>query len=390
MRFRKSVRLAPGLRLNFSGSGASLTAGPRGASVSFGSRGVYLNSGIPGTGLYSRSRLAISARPAAQPAPPGKVSVKASVTVEDDGTVLFNDADGNPLSDSLTNRAKRQHGEDIRRMLAEVCDRINAEREALATIHAFTPPPDDIPTLTPESFGLEEPTRPEPHALGMLDRIFGRRAKFEAEFEAALKGYERDLKEWEYKKATFLRAAAAKCAEFDSRLRTDVAFMQQVFEDNLLDISWPRETAVSFQASDDGAAISIDVDLPEIEDLPSRVATLPDRGYKLRLKELKTKELQELYLRHVHAIGFRVIGEAFATLPAVMEVTLSAFTQRAAGSTGHVGDVYVYSVKMPRDGWSLLNFQNLSAIDPVATFERFYLRRKIGKSGRLEQIEPIA
>ncbi len=39
MRFRKSIKLAPGLRPNLSGRGASLTVGPRGASVNFGTRG---------------------------------------------------------------------------------------------------------------------------------------------------------------------------------------------------------------------------------------------------------------------------------------------------------------------------------------------------------------
>jgi len=57
LRFRRSIKLAPGVRLNFSGSGMSLRAGPRGASISFGRRGAYLNTGIPGAGLYARERL---------------------------------------------------------------------------------------------------------------------------------------------------------------------------------------------------------------------------------------------------------------------------------------------------------------------------------------------
>ena len=57
MRFRRSIRLGKGLRLNLSKSGLSLTAGFRGASVNFGPRGTYLNTGIPGTGLYDRKRI---------------------------------------------------------------------------------------------------------------------------------------------------------------------------------------------------------------------------------------------------------------------------------------------------------------------------------------------
>ena len=56
-RFRRSIRLAPGIRLNLSSRGLSATVGPRGASVNVGPRGTYANVGIPGTGLSSRTRL---------------------------------------------------------------------------------------------------------------------------------------------------------------------------------------------------------------------------------------------------------------------------------------------------------------------------------------------
>lgn len=58
IRFRRRIKLAPGLRLNLSGSGLSLSAGPRGTSMTFGGRrGTYMNTGISGTGLYAREAL---------------------------------------------------------------------------------------------------------------------------------------------------------------------------------------------------------------------------------------------------------------------------------------------------------------------------------------------
>ena len=56
-RFRRSVRLFPGVRLNFSRSGVSTSIGVRGASMTFGSRGTYANVGMPGSGLSYRTRL---------------------------------------------------------------------------------------------------------------------------------------------------------------------------------------------------------------------------------------------------------------------------------------------------------------------------------------------
>mgnify|MGYP003340065675 FL=1 len=56
-RFYKRIKLMPGVRLNVSGSGTSLSVGRRGASVTFSSRGTFLNTGIPGTGIAIRARI---------------------------------------------------------------------------------------------------------------------------------------------------------------------------------------------------------------------------------------------------------------------------------------------------------------------------------------------
>ena len=55
-RFYKRVTLFPGVRVNLSGSGASLSVGVRGAHVTLGRRGVTRTLGIPGTGIFYTSR----------------------------------------------------------------------------------------------------------------------------------------------------------------------------------------------------------------------------------------------------------------------------------------------------------------------------------------------
>ena len=56
-RFRRSVKVFPGVRVNFSGSGVSTSVGSRGTSVTIGKRGTYLNLGVPGTGVSFRQRI---------------------------------------------------------------------------------------------------------------------------------------------------------------------------------------------------------------------------------------------------------------------------------------------------------------------------------------------
>ncbi|MCL6613235.1 MAG: DUF4236 domain-containing protein [Firmicutes bacterium] len=64
-RFRKSIRLAKGVRLNLSKGGLGLSLGGRGFRVGVGPRGVYTSAGIPGTGLYSINYLGKGERRAA-------------------------------------------------------------------------------------------------------------------------------------------------------------------------------------------------------------------------------------------------------------------------------------------------------------------------------------
>lgn len=115
LRFRRSIRLAPGLRLNFGKRGVSLSAGVRGVSVTFGGRGTYANVGLPGTGLSVRGRISgPSARhghaSAPRQSPGGPIrseTVSINVKLKDNGTVLFDDAADQPLPANLDRRPSK-------------------------------------------------------------------------------------------------------------------------------------------------------------------------------------------------------------------------------------------------------------------------------------------
>lgn len=55
--YRKRVKIAPGVHLNFSKNGVSTSIGPKGAKVTFGKNGTYMSTSIPGTGLYNRQKI---------------------------------------------------------------------------------------------------------------------------------------------------------------------------------------------------------------------------------------------------------------------------------------------------------------------------------------------
>jgi hypothetical protein len=396
LRFRRSIRLAPGLRLNFSGSGASVSAGPRGFSTTFGSRGTFLNAGIPGTGLYTRSRIGSSSRgtpvsPSRDPTNPSTISVSAAITVKDDGTVEFKDLDGNPLPDEWIARAKRQKGDQIRELIVKACNQMNEKVEALGTIHVHTPPPHERLRYEAGRFDVPKPMQPEakPHGfLGWLfksvrERIDAENAEKEADYIAA-------LDEWQAAKKVFEKVETERRLLLEERVFSDVGAMEEVLEGALQAISWPRETVVSAEVDEGGRLVLLDVDLPEIEDLPKTTASVPSRGYKMTIREIGPTKLQKLYMQHVHGVGFRIIGEAFAVLPKADEIILSAYSQRANKATGAVTDEYLYSVRVKRSDWSAIRFDNLVGLDVITALERFELQRDMSKTGIFRPVEPLS
>lgn len=59
-RFRKTISILPGVRINLSKTGVSGSLGGNGATVNVGKRGQMVTLGIPGTGLSYRTPLGLT------------------------------------------------------------------------------------------------------------------------------------------------------------------------------------------------------------------------------------------------------------------------------------------------------------------------------------------
>ncbi len=75
-RFRKSIKLFPGVRINLSKSGVSTSVGVPGATVNFSDRGTRTTVGIPGTGMSYSERVSGSNNGE----PPGEPETQGSGT----------------------------------------------------------------------------------------------------------------------------------------------------------------------------------------------------------------------------------------------------------------------------------------------------------------------
>lgn len=393
LRFRKSIKLAPGVRMNLSGSGLSWTLGPRGASIGLGKRGTYLNTGIPGTGLYAREPLRSSSSRAAQrnaSTPAQTTNVSLNVTVSDDGAVTITDEDGNPAPEAFVDAAKKQKGDVIQALIVKKCNEINDQIEALARLHLGAPNPNEHPVYTAQSFPEPEPGAPRPKTPSFLDKLFkGRRTRLDAQNAAALSAYQAEHQGWKDRMAKFTASESRKKKLFDMALAGDPGAMEDFFGEILNDIVWPRETEVSFEVRDDGKELAFDVDLPELEDMPTKTASVPSRGFRVSVKALSPTAVQKMYAQHMHSIGFRLLGEAFGMLPTVRLVTLSGYSQRRSKSTGQQADEYLFSVRVQREQWMKIDFKALESIDVIESFTMFDLRRSMTKTGIFSPVEPF-
>ena len=306
MRFRKSLKIAKGVKLNLSKTGASFTLGTgKGISLNLGNKGAYLNWSIPGTGVYDRVRLdtvlkdklgglfgfgkaAAEEETAAAEAAPQKAAAKKT-------------AGKKTAAKKAPNRPSDEEMEAI------------AQEIALINIHQMAI---DV----------------APEAEGELDA-----ATAEAAIEGWLEGSE-----------------------------APIAFEIQA------EVLPEKDT------------IMIDLDLPEIEDMPvNKLSELADGTIKIKKKT--KKEQYEDYRTCVFGLGEYVASHAFTAVPQAKKIVVSAYTQRRSEKTGEAMDVFIYSVVFERTAFAA-GYQER---DPYDFCQDQRSRLYVLASGVMKEIAPF-
>jgi hypothetical protein len=357
--------------------------------MSYGKRGIASNLGIPGTGLSYRQSHGGTSTPR-ESAQPLTGSRAVTISIDDDGNVTYVDSStGHVLDQAWIELGKRQHADLIKKLISDKVAEINAAIDTLGSLHVYSPPPVE-PKYEKAAFVLPQPSTPVEKGVGLLGKMFSsKRAAIEQENEQTKRAWQDEMKKWEQLKAAHDAREERKKRRFEDEVRTDVEVMEGVLQGNFADIAWPRETDVSFEIRAGGALCVLDVDLPEIEDMPSVEAATTGRGFEVKKVDLSETRRRKVYMRHIHSVALRLIGEVFATLPRCEKVILSGYSQRHNAATGQLQDEYLLSVAVDRHQWRGLDFTALDKVDPVAAVERFECRRKMTKTGVFSAIEPL-
>lgn len=438
-RFRNTIRIAPGIRLNLGKRGVSLSTGVRGASVTLGKNGVWGNAGLPGTGMSYRTRLSESPshqrrvkRHASSDANIHSIKAVADLSeikweIDERGKVLLIDTKGQSLDASGRKAAWAEYKEDLNHWLASEMDRVNGDIDLIMEIHHDIAPPNSaVPDFEPSEFNLPAPIKPErprrprrPVKPELVDSLWnklipGRQQKAQQAYEEELVQWSQALEEWqrtcqaldkvfeeqmnEYDKQVFQwndswKTHRLKQSEnannFIDVISSNDAWMVEVLTAELNDLDWPRETLVDFDIDVQNNTVFIDVDLPQEEDIPSKTAHLSANQQRLLIKDKSSRQIREEYAHHIHGVILRVAGVAFALLPSIHKVVASGYTQILDSATGHETDQYLVSVEIDKNVFSQLNFEQTDHIDPVAALELFNLSRDMTKTGIFRPITPM-
>ena len=437
-RFRNTIRLAPGIRLNLGKRGISLSAGVRGASVTLGKNGLWGNVGAPGTGMSYRTRLSGSpshqrlAQREQQRQSDRAASLASELTafkaiLDEKGQVTLVDQEGQTLSASLRRMVWSDYADRMTTWLQSEMDTINGDTELLLDIHQdIVPPGNAIPDYESEAFDQPAPLKPERQRrpsrpvkpeleISFWDRLIpGRQQRliqaqaqdlqqWESELEAWKhhclqidKAYEQRLQQYERQVAEWNRAWDAHQHEqtqlaqvFTERLTTDESLVVEILTAELNDLDWPRETLVDFDIDLASQSVYLDVDLPEIEDIPARSAEFGARNRRLLIKDKSDRQRREEYARHIHGIILRLACVVLGLLPGIERVVISGYSQCQDSATGHINDDYLLSVAIDKRRFAELNFEQLEQVDPIAALERFDLRREMTKTGIFQSVAPV-
>jgi hypothetical protein len=309
--------------------------------------------------------------------------------IEDDGTLAFVDGTGAPASQYLVDLAKSQKRGAIVELIQQACDKVNGEVEALGCLHHDTPSPREKPRFLAPEYDEPQPVMSKPLTLGFWDKVFAsRKARIADANDSAHARWEEEMAGWRSRKCDYDSQLARRKLLVERLIYESVEAMEIFLEESLQDIAWPRETSLALEIQEGGAGAMLDVDLPEIEDMPTKHAAVPARGLKLSVKQLSATKVKRLYAEHVHGIVFRLVGEAFAALPNLQWVCVSGYSQRRDPATAQLRDDYLLSVRVTREDWDANDFEHMASIDVIEALVRYDLRRDMLKSGQLRTISP--
>lgn len=315
VRYRKSIKIVKGARVNVSKSGLSLSLGGAGHSVNYSSKGKKVTVGIPGSGIsYSTYQKKPDGKEnAVDRETRGVQSSALSIGMNDKGQISVFDSSGKQITDQTLLRkikastqfqAEKERLDNIRKQkIEQLLEESQNENEIFYNIHTLSPFVYDrdslarvIETMEPQKYEVEPFTKKEPSEQDILEMlqnealevvkgnflVINRKRKQYVQDNQLTRLREEKAK-WFSEKAAFekeqeeiaKRQNEIFLREFEDAKKAISGLMEgkeelidQVITEWISNCSLPVEINIEYDWNREKKEIYLDVDLPEIEDLP--------------------------------------------------------------------------------------------------------------------------
>ena len=430
LRFRRSVKICKGARLNFNKNSLGMSFGGRGYGYSINTKGRKTKHiGIPGTGLSyvatdsQKNNKVVNYQPTS-----GYMNVK--LLMDDDGNMTFYYPDGSEITDqSLINKIKRtpeyrNEKERIQknhnqRMLDNVIE-YNKNNNDLININKLCPDKilneqnyiDDLQNLKVEvyekrDFDIPMPT--EESVKADLLEIATKEIKSMAVWSLKKKReeyvnskydeiYKIRYDYWLKQKDEFEKNEKELEVENNKKFKEEYENTKEYLKNIIAgddecvcndidlwfsELEMPFECNISYDYRRNDNLLLIDLDLPEIEDFPNQKAVQLANG-NMKLKDKTQTELYSDYKNYVFGLALFVVGHIFNISPKIHKIVISAYTQRR-DKKGQINDDYVYSIKFDRNKLGEMDLIKGDSFNMCMNFEN---RCNVNANNSLKKIEP--
>lgn len=348
LRFRKSVKICKGARLNFSKRGMGLSLGVKGARYSIGANGRRTVSvGIPGTGIYyskshkigsgtthkSSNSHTSTARPA---------SKNATVKYSNGPTVMYTPADVQKFN---------QYIYQLTHIHKECSDPVDWQmlKESQPPFVEGTPGPCEQEAS--KKYNEAKPSLLEKMKMGNFEK---RKQELHNAIEAAHQEDIDALDAWKVSVETAAKVLAGNTAAYCEAVEAADPFVEisRWGSDFEFGTDNPKFIEVEFKTNIDEVA-------------PHEKLELTKTG-KVSYKQMSKTEMYDIILDYVCSCAIRVSRELFALLP--IEAVIAHAVLDEKDGRGEIVSNTILSVKYERAVFEKTNFASIDASDYTETF----------------------
>ena len=354
LRFRKSVKICKGVRLNFGKSGASLSFGSKGFRYSIHTSGRRTASvGIPGTGIYYSQSVGGGTRKYKSTAYKKKQQIQNQ-------KIAQQKAKQDQIQENALLVAEYENYLDLIRGVHKECEPAIDWKSILNA-----PPPYQSGTKGPRQ--LEAEKKYNNFSPNLFEKIFHidctkRKQKL---YDAIKVAIEEDCAAYNNWDAMHQFAESILDRSID-------AYLTAISESNPFEDLLEYGSDFEF-GTDDSNSMTVEFRVKGNEVVPSMSLSLTKTG--MLSKKALTKTQYFDYLQdYVCSCAIRVARELFSVLP-LDTVIVHAVDQVVNTVTGHNEDVTILSVRFTRERFNNVNFDQIDPSDFVVANEynmKFY------------------